>query len=109
MEQNAALALISVSLAALTTQPASADAPASAKMSCHDFLSYDEVTRPRVIYWAEGVKHKGEPRDAVVDIADTERLVPIVTEECSMAPKSSFWEKLDASWLKVKEDVNKHL
>jgi hypothetical protein len=110
MQRLAALFMIGAGLAA---QPASAalaaPAPANTMMTCRDFLSYDEVTRPRLIYWAQGVKTTGQPRDAVVDIADTERLVPIVTEECSAAPQSSFWQQLDASWMKAKADVKRHL
>jgi hypothetical protein len=110
MNRKAALGLIAIAFAATAVQPARAAPPAaSATMTCQDFMSYDEVTRPRVVYWAQGVKHKGQPREAVVDIAETERLVPIVTEQCSMAPQASFWKTLDASWMRVKADVEKHL
>jgi len=64
------------------------------KMMCEEFLSLDEVTRPKVVYWAEGYTKKGKPQDAVFDVEATERLVPTLVEVCQKEPKSSFMTKV---------------
>jgi len=64
------------------------------KMMCEEFLSLDEVTRPKVVYWAEGYTKKGKPQDAVFDVEATERLVPTLVEVCQKEPKSSFMSKV---------------
>jgi hypothetical protein len=64
--------------------------PMSGKMMCEEFLSLDEVTRPKVVYWAEGFTKKGKPQDAVFDVEATERLVPTLVEVCQREPKSAF-------------------
>jgi hypothetical protein len=64
------------------------------KMMCEEFLSLDEVTKPKVVYWAEGFTKKGKPQDAVFDVEATERLVPTLVEVCQKEPKSSFMTKV---------------
>jgi acid stress chaperone HdeA len=71
-----------------------------ATMSCADFLAVDEVTRPDVVYWSEGVNSKGKPEEGVLDIDRTTRLVPVLVEDCQKEPKTPFWTK-------VKEDIKK--
>ena len=65
-----------------------------AKMSCEEFIALDDTVKPKVVYWAEGFNRKGNPEDAVVDIEETDRLVPVLVEECSKAPKKSFWSRV---------------
>ena len=69
----------------------------------------DDMTRPKVVYWAEGINHKGRPEDAVIDIDATNRLVPVIVEQCRTEPQASFWQKMDADWRKLKADVKRHL
>jgi hypothetical protein len=88
---------------------AAAATPHPVTMSCKEFLSLDEITRPRVIYWAEGVNRTGRPEDAVIDIGSINRLVPIVTEQCREQPTASFWDKLKTSWDKLEASVKAHL
>lgn len=64
------------------------------KMTCEEFLSLDDVAKPKVVYWAEGFNRKGKPVDAVVDIDSTDRLVPVLITECQKAPKHSFWQTI---------------
>jgi len=71
-----------------------------ATMSCEDFLSFDEVTRPAIVYWSEGVNSKGKPEEGVFDIDRTTRLVPVLVEDCQKEPKTPFWTK-------VKQDIKK--
>jgi hypothetical protein len=71
--------------------------PYRASMTCKEFLSIDDVSRPGVVYWAEGVNHKGKPEDAVI------------TEECKARPQASFWRQMDAAWHRAEADVKRHL
>ena len=65
-----------------------------AKMTCEEYVMLDDVVKPKVVYWAEGFNKKGKAQDAVVDIAATDNLVPILVDECKQTPKASFWEKI---------------
>lgn len=71
------------------------------KLRCDEFLALDEVTRPAVVYWAEGVNSKGKHEDAVFDIEMTNRLVPVVIQDCKQEPKASFWTKFKVELKKV--------
>lgn len=51
-------------------------------MKCEEFLTLDNVTRPKIIYWAEGVKAAGKHKDAIIDVTSIDQLVPIVVEQC---------------------------
>jgi acid stress chaperone HdeA len=66
------------------------------KMTCEEFLSYDEVTRPQIIFLSEGLQGKGKAKDPVVDVDRINTLIPVVIEDCKDEPKSSFWRKLKA-------------
>ena len=110
---------ISTALAgtALADKPAATDKPAKtdkaatpakmvkgpkpAKMTCEDFIALDEVSRPKLVYWAEGFNRKGKPEDAVFDVDTTDRLVPVLVEVCTKAPKESFWKKVKEEFKKV--------
>ena len=65
-----------------------------ARMTCEEYVMLDDVVKPKVVYWAEGFNQKGKEDDAVVDIAATDKLVPILVDECKETPKASFWEKI---------------
>lgn len=94
-------------VAAMPTAASAAQHPAS--MSCREFLSLDNVQRPKVVYWAEGLNHKGKPTDAAIDIVSTDQVVPMVVEQCTSAPKASFWNELEASWRRLEATVKSHL
>jgi hypothetical protein len=64
------------------------------RMTCEEYVMLDDVVKPKVVYWAEGFNQKGKAEDAVVDIAATDKLVPILVDECQETPKASFWEKI---------------
>ena len=83
----------------VTAKPAK---PVKAReLSCQDFLSYDEVTRPQIVYWSQGLARKGKPEDAVIDIAQVNQLVPVIVEDCTREPQSSFWQRMKADIRKV--------
>jgi len=72
-----------------------------AKITCEEFLAFDEVARPKLVYWAEGFNQKGKPEDAVFDVETTERLVPVLVEVCRKEPHESFWKKVKEEFKKV--------
>ena len=72
-----------------------------AKITCAEFLSFDEVARPKLVYWAEGFNQKGKPEDAVFDVETTERLVPVLVEVCRKESQESFWKKVKEEFKKV--------
>ena len=88
---------------------AMAATPRRADMTCKDFLAIDETTRPNLVYWAQGLNHKGKPKDAVVDVEATARLVPVIVEQCKAAPQASFWQKMEDGWRRLEGDVRRHL
>ena len=72
-----------------------------ATLSCEDFLAVDEVSRPAIVYWSEGVNSKGKPEDGVFDIERTNRLVPVLIEDCKKEPQTPFWTKVKVELKKV--------
>jgi len=103
--------LITLGLCVLATTAALADSaattPQSAKsikpttLTCEEFLSYDEVTRPQIVYWSEGMNRKGKPEDAVIDVERTNRLVPVLVEDCTKEPSASYWAKMKQEFKKI--------
>jgi hypothetical protein len=95
-----ASALFTVTLTSpvLAATPAAAPASAAmkqpAKMTCEEFIALDDVQKPKVVYWAEGYSKKGKPVDAVVDLDETDRLIPILVTECKETPKLTLWQKI---------------
>ena len=81
--------------AATASKPA-ATAPAPAKMSCEQFVALDDVTKQGLVYWAAGFNAPsgGAATDPVLDVAATDKLVPVLVAECSAAPKLTFWQKV---------------
>jgi hypothetical protein len=79
--------------ASAAPKPAAA-APAPAKMKCSDYVVLDDVVKPKVVYWAEGFDKAGKATDAVVDIDETDRLVPVLVQECKETPKLTLWERI---------------
>jgi hypothetical protein len=87
-----------------TQPPAATTAPKAfkaGKLSCEQFLLYDDVTRPQIVFWSEGAVHKGKPGEEVIDVDRTNTLVPILVDECTRTPKSSFWHKFKAESKKI--------
>jgi acid stress chaperone HdeA len=38
----------------------------------------------------------------VIDIEGSEKVPPLIIDECTKAPPASFWQKMKAEWNKVK-------
>jgi acid stress chaperone HdeA len=86
-----------VATAAFADTPAMATYTAPIKpmtMTCRDFLSYDVVTRPQIVYWSEALNQKGKPQDAQIDVDSINSLVPVLVQDCQREPQSSFWTKM---------------
>ena len=65
------------------------------KLTCEEFMSFEDIIKPQyVIAAAAHSKKSGKAKDAVIEIIDTDTIVPVLIEECQKAPKESFWEKL---------------
>lgn len=64
------------------------------KLTCEDFLGMDEIIKPQYVIAAAAHTKGGKPKNVVIDIIDTDTLVPFLVEECQKAPKESFWAKL---------------
>ncbi len=71
------------------------------KMSCQEFVELDEVSQPQVVYWSEGFTKKGKPSNATIDMDTTNQLLPVLVEDCTKEPKSSFWSKVKMEFKKV--------
>ena len=53
-----------------------------------------------------GIWYKGDKSAvATINIEGTEKVIPIVIEDCKKAPQDSFWQKLDAGWKRLEGDV----
>ena len=95
MKANVMMAVMSgVLLSVAMSAPVLADTLKPAKMTCEEFVALDSVARPKVVYWAEGFNKKGKPIDSVVDIAETDRVIPAIVEECKATPKQTLWQKI---------------
>jgi acid stress chaperone HdeA len=87
----AAVSTISLAL------PASEAAPARkslAYMTCADFLAYDDAAKPQMVYWAAIHERGGRLPTGVIDVNDTDRIVPVLVDKCRTAPQDSFWQKV---------------
>jgi acid stress chaperone HdeA len=76
-----------------------------AKMTCADFLGFEESFRPKVVYWAVAHGQGGKPESAGVNVAGTEKIIPVLIEACTKAPKESFWEKVKAEVKKLEKKL----
>lgn len=76
-----------------------------AKWTCEDFIGVDDQFKPKVVYWATAYAKGGKPEASVVDIEGTEKVTPVVIDECQKAPQASFWQKLKGAWAKVEADT----
>jgi acid stress chaperone HdeA len=86
------------SLAADTKKPL-------AEWTCADFLGVEGTFRPKLIYWATAYSKAGKPESATIDIEGTEKVIPIITEDCEKAPQDSFWQKLESGWKRIEDEV----
>lgn len=65
-----------------------------AKVTCEDFLAFDEIIQPKYVIAAEPYAKNAKAKSVVIDVVATETLVPVLIEECTKTPKESFLTKL---------------
>ena len=75
------------------------------KMTCEDFLGFEESFRPKVVYWAVARSQSGKPESAGVNVAGIEKIVPAIIDACNKAPKESFWDKIKAEVKKLEKKL----
>jgi len=59
-------------------------------MTCEDFTALADVEKPRVVYWLEGFNKNTKAAQSVVDVQETDRVVPVVVSECVTTPKEAL-------------------
>ena len=64
------------------------------KLTCEDFIAIDDVIKPQYVISAVAHTKGGKAKNVVIEVVDTDTLVPFLVEECQKAPKESFWAKL---------------
>jgi hypothetical protein len=64
------------------------------KVTCQDFIMLDDIIKPQYLIAASEHSKSGKPQNTIVDIVDTDTLVPVMVEECEKQPTGSFWDKL---------------
>jgi acid stress chaperone HdeA len=77
----------------------------TSKWTCAEFLAVDDQFQPKVIYWSSAQNKKGKPAGENVDIEGTEKVIPMVIDDCKKAPQESFWGKLKDAWKKIETDA----
>jgi hypothetical protein len=75
-----------------STPPTSAAVKNPKNMKCDEFVALDDVVKPKVVYWAEGYNKKGK-QEGLIDVKETDDLVPVLVDECKQTPKLSLWQK----------------
>jgi acid stress chaperone HdeA len=70
--------------------------------TCDDFLSIDDVFKPKVVYAA--TPHVKTMKE-VIDIEVTEKVIPTIITECQKVRQSAFLRELEAVWNKVEADT----
>ena len=90
-----AVALLAGSTLAMAQGAAPAKKPLG-KLTCEEFLAYDETFKPKVVYWAAAYGKGGKAEAATLDVEGTEKLIPVIVEKCKAAPKDSFLKQVRA-------------
>ena len=75
------------------------------KMTCEDFIGFEESFKPKVVYWAVAYGQGGKPESAGVNVAGIEKMIPVIIDGCKKAPKESFWEKVKAEVKKLEKKL----
>jgi hypothetical protein len=60
------------------------------KLACEDFIGIDDVVKPQIVIAAVAYTKGGKAKNAVIEVVDTDTLVPVLIEEGQKAPKESF-------------------
>jgi acid stress chaperone HdeA len=99
------IASILVIACAATTAIAAGNKKPVTKWTCEEFLAVDDQFKPKVVYAATAYSKAGKPQDSVIDIDGTEKVIPMIIDDCQKAPQASFWQKLKGDWHKVEAET----
>lgn len=91
--------------AGLTLPAAAAPAKPISEWTCQDFVGTEDIVKPKIIYWATGVAKAGEPKTATVDIVETDKIIPFISDVCQKDPQASFWQTLSTEWKKFEKKL----
>ena len=94
--KHIAIGITTVVMLASSALVFAADAPKKplGKLTCEEFVGIDDVIKPQYVIAAVAFTKGGKAKNAVIEVVDTDTLVPFLIEECQKAPKESFWAKL---------------
>jgi hypothetical protein len=105
--------ILFIALCAVAAVPAAAKSiKPLADWSCSEFNGTEDIIKPKLIYWATGVEKGGKAKHAVIDIVETDKVIPFVVENCQKLPRSTFLHALTSAWKQVERavaDVEKKL
>lgn len=99
------LAVASVAAGAVAAETKKAPQKPVAQWTCAEFIGVDDQFKPKVVYAATAYAKGGKPEASVIDVEGTEKVTPMIIDECQKAPQASFWQKLKAAWAKVEADA----
>jgi hypothetical protein len=85
--------------------PKVASAKPLGKLTCEEFISFEDVIKPQYVIAAAAHTKGGKAKNTVIEIVDTDTLVPVLIEECQKVPTDSFWEKLKRELDKIKSKL----
>ena len=94
--------IVSASVLVGATSAFAASSKPLGKMTCEDFLAVEDTVKPKLVYWAVAYAKGGKPEAAVVDVEATDKITPVLIQECQAKPKESFWQKVKAEVRKLK-------
>lgn len=74
--------------------------------TCDEFLAVEGDFQPKVVYFASARSKSGKP-GSIVDIEGTEKIVPMIVDDCKKTPSESFMKKLKNAWHSLEADAKK--
>lgn len=74
--------------------------------TCEEFLAVETDYQPKVVYWATA-QAKGGKDNSFIDIEGSERVVPMVVDDCKKTPSGSFLQKLREAWRSIEAEAKK--
>ena len=106
--QRIAISVVAATLVAGSTgalaQSTGAKKPLG-KMTCEEFIGFEDSFKPKVVYWAVAYGQGGKPESAGVNVEGIEKMIPVLIDGCKKAPKESFWEKVKAEVKKLEKKL----
>lgn len=103
MIKNVAAVIFALATVFLSHSVAAAPTKPISTWACEDFLAVDADFQPKVVYFVTGRSKTGK-LEAFEDILGTEKVFPMLIDECRKMPKDSFTTRLKSAWRAVSRD-----